>query len=264
MLSLILCVSVLASCNDCDNKTSNTSVEYELVGCNSAWCNDLNATLSKLKVEGVFDEHFMDGYALALFDIDNDGIPEIIEAEASGSSGGVLYIAYDMKTGKVEADFTGGVFHSEHSEVWCVYRDIETNTYKIIENSTTRGGSTGFTRHISELQYDTNTYECTEKSLFSISYNIEETVVDNELVEDTVTVYHYYNGERVTASEYNYQYDLFIASHIRIPETGMKLIRWVDVEDKNNPDASVNNMVEALFSSGQKFVNVIDGGENEQ
>ena len=42
----------------------------------------------------------------------------------------------------------------------------------------------------------------------------------------------------------------------------MKLIRWVDVEDKNDPETSVNNMVEALLSSGQKFVNV-DGEENE-
>ena len=37
----------------------------------------------------------------------------------------------------------------------------------------------------------------------------------------------------MTVSEYNNQYDLFISSHIRISNTGMKLVRWVDVEVEN-------------------------------
>lgn len=265
VLVIILCCSLLlVSCSKDDNSinASNNKIDnVSLVGTNIAWKEDLMTTLTKLKAEGVFDEHFMDGYAVALFDLNYDGVPEIIEVEASGFSGGVNYIAYDMSDGNVVATFGGGVFHSEHSGAWCVYLDTETGSYKTIENSTTRGGSTVLRRNISELAFEEDLTTYTEKSLFYVKYDIEEDVVDGELVESKVSANHYYCDENVSVSEYNYQYDLFIASHIRIPETGMKLIRWVDVEDKNNPDASVNNMVEALLSSGQKFVNVIDGGE---
>lgn len=261
---IVICVLFLsASCaNNCAVEVNNYN-GIELVEVNSDWKDDLTTTLTKLKDEGVFDEHFMDGYAVALFDLNYDGVPEIIEVEASGSSGGVNYIAYDMSDGNVVVTFGGGVFHSEHSDAWCVYLDTETGSYKTIENSTTRGGSTVLRRHISELAFEEDLTTYTEKSLFYVKYDIEEDVVDGELVESKVSANHYYCDENVSVSEYNYQYDLFVASHIRIPETGMKLIRWVDVEDKNDPDTSVNNMVEALLSSGQKFVNVIHGGENE-
>ena len=266
VIIIIYCLLLLVSCSKDDNSinASNNKIDnVSLVGTNIAWKEDLMTTLTKLKAEGVFDEHFMDGYAVALFDLNYDGVPEIIEVEAGGSSGGVNYIAYDMSEGNVVATFSGGVFHSEHSDAWCVYLDTETDRFKMIENSTTRGGSTVLKRHISELVWDDILKSYTEKNLFYINYDIEETVVDGELVEGKVMVDHYYCDGNVSVSEYNYQYDLFIASHIRIFETGMKLIRWVDVEDKNNPDTSVNNMVEALLSSGQKFVNVIDGEENE-
>ena len=264
VLMLISCVFLVTSCDKVSSEVPKDSESFELSDASDGWKSQLTATLGKLKAQGMFDEHFMDGYAVALFDLNYDGVPEIIEVEASGSSGGVNYIAYDMSNGNVVATFGGGVFHSEHSDAWCVYLDTETDSFKAIENSTTRGGSTVLRRHISELVFEEDLTTYTEKSLFYVKYDIEEDVVDGELVESKVSANHYYCDENVSVSEYNYQYDLFIASHIRIPETGMKLIRWVDVEDKNNPDTSVNNMVEALLSSGQKFVNVIDGGENEQ
>lgn len=263
LILILLCCSILVvSCSNEGKKDSQICSCVELSGTKSEWKEGLTATLTKLKSQGTFDEHFMDGYAVALFDLNYDGVPEIIEVEASGSSGGVNYIACDMSDGKVVATFGGGVFHNEHSDVWCVYLDKETDTFKTIENSTTRGGSTFLRRHISELVFDEDLNTYTDKSLFYIKYDIEEDVVDGELVESKVTANHYYCDENVSVSEYNYRYDLFVASCVRIPETGMKLIRWVDVEDKNDPETSVNNMVEALLSSGQKFVNV-DGEEDE-
>lgn len=257
-LLIVLCCSLLlASCSKGDDSTNdnNKSNHLQFSGANIAWKEDLTATLTKLKAEGVFDEHFMDGYAVALFDVNFDGVAEIIEAEADGSSGGVNYLAYDLKSGDKLCEFTGGVFHSEHSDAWCVYYNVEDSTFHAIENSTTRGGSANLSRHISELVYDADTSQYIGKSLFYISYAIEEDINDEgNLYEKEVAIEHYCCGENVSVSEYNYQYDLFVASYVRLPETGMKLIRWVDVQDDEDEIQTIANMVDALLNSNQEFV----------
>ena len=254
VLVIILCCSLLlVSCSKDDNSinASNNKIDNVcLVGTNIAWKEDLMTTLTKLKAEGVFDEHFMDGYAVALFDLNFDGVAEIIEVEAGGSSGGVNYLAYDLKTGDKLCEFNGGVFHSEHSDAWCVYYNVATDRYHIIENSTTRGGSTNLNRNISELVYDADISQYKYKSLFYIRYEIEEDINNKgDLYEKKVTVEHCFCGKIVSVSEYNYQYDLFVSDNIRLPSTGMKPIRWVDVQDQ-----TIANMVEALLNSNQEFV----------
>ena len=159
----------------------------------------------------------MDGYAVALFDLNYDGVPEIIEVEASGSSGGVNYIAYDMSDGNVVATFGGGVFHSEHSDVWCVYLDTDTDCFRTIENSTTRGGSTVLRRHISKLVFDEDLNTYTDKSLFYIKYDIEEDVVDGELVESKVTANHYYCDENDFIVQYLFSPLVFLFILMIIP-----------------------------------------------
>lgn len=68
VLIIILCCSLLlVSCSKDDNSinASNNKIDnVSLVGTNIAWKEDLMTTLTKLKAEGVFDEHFMDGYPM--------------------------------------------------------------------------------------------------------------------------------------------------------------------------------------------------------
>ncbi len=254
-LIVTVCLSLMTSCaNSTENEEEALPHVHadELIDANPEWKDQLISTLSKLQADGNFDEYPGDGYAMGLFDLNYDAVPELIEVAAGGSSGAANYIAYDMKSGEVVAEFGGGVFHNNHSDVWCVYRDVATNEFKIIGNSTTHGGTTILNRHIAELVWDRNSNQYVEKSLFYINYTIEETMSDNgELIENLVIAQHYVCEKKVSVMEYNDQYDLFQSSYVRIHDTGMKLIRWADLEDPND----VHSMVDALLECGQKFIN---------
>lgn len=258
---ILLLICMLTSCSFStipfnDSKDSFLNIKFITDKEKESWKKPLQVLISDMKYKGDFDSHLWDGYALALFDINLDSVPELIEVEAGGSAGNVNYYAYDIHSGELITSFEGGVFHSQHSDSWCIYLDIETDQCKIIGNYTTRGGSTLLNRHIDELRYNSVTGEYIETSLFYAKYNIDEAMTEEGyLVEDNVCVQHFCNSKTVTASEYNYKYDLFISSHIRISNTGMKLVRWVDVEVENDCDQTVSNMVNALINSGQMFVN---------
>ena len=257
---ILLLICMLTSCSFptaplIDSKDSFLNIKFITDKEKESWKKPLQVLISDMKYKGDFDSHLWDGYALALFDINLDSVPELIEVDAGGSSGNVNYYAYNIYSGKLITSFEGGVFHSQHSDAWCIYLDIETDQFKIIGNSTTRGGSTLLNRHIDELRYNSVTGECTETSLFYAKYNIDKAMTEEgHLIEDNVCVQHFCNSKTVTVSEYNNQYDLFISSHIRISNTGMKLVRWVDVEVENDCDRTISNMVNALINSGQMFV----------
>lgn len=258
--AILLLICMLTSCSFPtaplnDSKGSFLNIKFITAKEKESWKKPLQALISDMKSNGDFDAHIWDGYALALFDINLDNVPELIEVEAGGSAGNVNYYAYDIYSGELITGFDGGVFHSQHSDSWCIYLDIETDQFKIIGNSTTWGGSTLLNRHIDELRYNSVTGEHTETSLFYVKYNIDEAMTEEgHLVEDNVCVQHFCNSKTVAATEYNYQYDLFISSHIRMSNTGMKLVRWVDVEVEDDCDQTISNMVNTLINSGQMFV----------
>ena len=256
VISVVLAVLMLffAACENGGEKVYDTFMEYGLAGADPAWSDELEAAVDKLIKGKPADESSAEPYALALFDLNCDGTPELISAEAGGSSGGVLYAAYDIKTGELVSEFTGGIFHGDQSDAWCVYYHVESGECKNIGRFTTSGGSDILNSQISELVYDADNDKYSQNSLFSIDYEIEEEIKDDgTIVEKGTSAKHFFGNESVSAAEYNDQYDLFVSSYIRIPETGMKLIKWADVEDKGNNDKSAENMVDALLASGQKF-----------
>ncbi len=214
----------------------------------------LLALISDMKARGEFDENDVwDNYAAALLDINSDGVPEFLEINAGGSAGNFDVFAYDINSGEKLASFGGGIFNSDHSNAWCVYYNTESGKFRVIENSTTRGGFELLNRHIDELVYNNETGQYNEKGLFLMVHNIKEIYENDSIVDTSVTVKFHCDGKYVPADEYQYQYDRFVAENIRIPSTGMELVKWSTVE-ANSDEQLVLNMVNALLNTKQQFI----------
>lgn len=130
---------------------SSINIEYATHQELQEWRKPLLSLISEMKAIGAFDSHIWDGYALALFDVNVDGVPELLECEAGGSAGNVDFYAYDLLTGELFAEFSGGIFAGDHNGAWCIYYDSVEDTYVPIGLYTTRSGHEEYIKTISTL-----------------------------------------------------------------------------------------------------------------
>lgn len=200
--------------------TSSINIEFVTEKEMQKWRNPLLSLISDFKTTGTFDSHIFDGYALALFDVNVDGVPELLECEAGGSAGNVTFYAYDLFTGDLFAEFNGGIFSGDHNGSWCIYYDVEDNSYVPIGNYITRcGGFEEYSRTISTLAMS-NEGKYTEHNLFP---NVS-------------------NMDILSCS-----YDEFVSRYMRISNTEILLIPWVDA-------STVDEMANTLLSTTQKII----------
>ena len=205
------------------------------------------------------------GYQLALFDINIDGIPELLVNVGGGSAGNAFYYVYDLFTGAEIGTLEGG-----HSNAWCIYFHQTTGKYEAIGQFEWRSGWTGKMRMVHRAVI-TETIGLGEAYLHETSmmyayYDINAVKVEipdadadegyrTEWEEVYTGVYFSVDGSKASIEEYFAAQDDFVLNYFRITETGLLLFDWDDVVDKDDDVLTkAEKMAEALLTSDQKFI----------
>ncbi len=183
-----------------------------------------------------------DGYACALFDINLDGVPELLVDLGGGSAGNSCYEVYDIYTGENICDLDGA-----QDAYICAYYYSETREVKNISRFSWRGGwdtQLYFTTFFTPGTYEENAYLYSRYSMDMVNDRIECTGAEFEIY-----------GKPSTSEDYIKEEKDFAENCIRIKETELCCIYWWEVTgDEDTPDIRGKKMAEALLSSGQKFI----------
>lgn len=191
------------------------------------------------------------GYSCALFDVTQDGVPELLVHAYGfhGSSGTATYYVYDIFSGEKLGEMSGG-----NGEDWCLYYDVGADKTIPVGQYWLRGGWTWRGRFITTVGYDLSTLEYVESIRFHTEHEIAMKDADTmqEIYPETT---YYVDGKEVSLDEYYYEYGNFMQALVRIPGTELIVIRWGDVTDNDDTAAAkAEKMAEALVSSAQKFL----------
>ena len=205
-----------------------------------------------------------DCYECGLLDVTNDGVPELLVSPYgfSGSSGNETYFVYNIYSGQKLGELTGG-----NGQSWCVYYNTEHDSLKLYGRYWLREGWDVRYRYIKTVNYFESTMECSESCYLNMSQVIiaEPTDVEDNDSDDiyfeeawtesyTSTGYYIWCDE-ATLDDYYAEYDHYLNTCLRIPETELVLFTWDDVCDDNDSYITKGKkMASALISSEQEFV----------
>ena len=199
----------------------------------------------------------------ALFDITQDGVPELLLVPwgGGGSAGNAVYYVFDIMTGE-EIGYVEAAFE----ETICVYYQREDCALRTVAQFQWRGGWSYRSRWILTIDYDPDAKEIGGELLFQTGHYIDGEIVDQAPTDEEgiysgtwVETYpdtrYKVDGEAVDLDSYYYEYDNFIRNWIRIPETALCLFSWSDVAEDEDDDVSrAIKMARALVTSEQEFV----------
>ena len=203
-------------------------------------------------------------YECGLLDITMDGVPELLVHPFGyfGSSGTATYFVYNIYSGQKLGEIDGG-----NGQSWCLYYNTEYDSVDLIGQYWLRGGWAWRDRYITEVYYDESIMECFEAQQFRTSHEItgEQTdIVDEDpddmfytatWVESYPSTTYYVNRQEVYHDDYYAEYNHFVKTCIRIPETELILISWDDVsDDEDDYTTKGTKMAEALVTSEQEFI----------
>lgn len=191
----------------------------------------------------------IDGWACALFDLDCDGVPELLVDAGGGSAGNSEYMVYDIITGENTGALSGGQGGS-----LCTYYYAETQELKSLNTYSWRNGW-------SEKSFYTDFILPREDGGFSQKRYLEaHYAMKHEqegesfvIVCDSMACSVW--GERAEPEEYLYECEAFEENCIRIKETELKYISWNSAAgEEENASERGRMMARALLSSGQRFI----------
>ena len=206
--------------------------------------------------------------AVALFDIDLDGTPEILGQVNGGSSGSGYYYAHDLVSGEYI-----GTLHGGGDGSWAVYFDREGGDLEVMCEYSLRFGWPSQRYSVSRATLAQNVFgrdkEVYESSYLSVEY--EEISIQRELSEEerqegvSVSYDTAYtalsfgvNGERVGPDEYYREYGYFADNYLRVDGSGIQSLSWIDVAgEAEDADERARLMADALIGSTQKFVKYV-------
>lgn len=203
-------------------------------------------------------------YECGLLDITGDGTPELLVHPFGyhGSSGTATYFVYNIYSGQKLGEIDGG-----NDQSWCFFYNTEYGDLDLVGQYWLRGGWPWRGRYITKVFYDESVMECYEVSYLHTEHDIngEKTDIVDEDPNDGVytatwvetypnTTYYVYSNE-VYLDDYYAEYNNFLMTCIRIPETELVLIDWDDVaEDGDDYAIRGEKMAQALISSNQRFI----------
>lgn len=205
------------------------------------------------------------GLDMGLFDVTNDGVPELLLNMGGGSAGNDYFYVYDIFTGEVVAQIDGG-----GEDSWATYYDIENRTYLPIGRYDWRSGDLGSMHFLNTVAYNADEQAFLEISLFYAAYeyrlipyedpNGEYVGFDSEIAHAEYSK----DGESCGFQSYHYRMTEFYQTHSLVPGTGLKLYYWSDVsEEQDSARVRAEKMAHMLlYGSGQRFVHVREQSTN--
>ena len=259
-------------------RLQNERVTYLSNEKKEAWREPLIAILSKMHPGGYYEEvdpeaedpdmryeYIPGGYAIALMDFNADGVPEVVEAYSGGSAGNTYYEIFDLYSGEPIGSLNGGGV-----DEWCVYYHTSYGSYETVGQYEWRIGWAGRTRFITKAtvgeRLDGDGKAILEREYLCVEYSIDmmEVELTPEQIEAGVhasyeEIYpateYFVNGDRSYFDEYYTEYDAFVKSCIRLPETAMTRFTWDSVSDEEEAQSiRALKMAEALLTSNQMFI----------
>lgn len=197
------------------------------------------------------------GNSLGLFDINADGVPELLVDMGGGSAGNAYFYVYDIFSGEMIGQLDG-----DSTGAWGTYYDIGKKRYLPIGRYDWRIGAAGSEHYISTVEYDQEKEIYREKILFFAAYEYDQEFLIDENgnfggVELTIAQALYQvNGEEAEFQRYHYAQSQFYREYSFVPGTGLVPCDWYDVQNETeNSREDARKMAEMLlFGTGQKFV----------
>lgn len=241
------------------------------------WCRALSKTLRSLrnsyydpyyeKYDGDFPGYLdldglLYGHSIALFDADMDGVPDLLIDMGGGSAANQEFIVYDIFTGEPKGDFSSGWEGNA-----CTYYHTESGTYSQITEYTLRGGFDTRYHYVCRRAADSE-----EELLFHATYSLQRELIKPDGVTVTdVKEYWIANrfkhlGEYVDADTYLSEHEHFTRTHVRIPQTEMRVFDLGDLtEDFDDRDLQsdaeymltargAKKLARKLMYSGQDYI----------
>ena len=198
-----------------------------------------------------------DGLDMGLFDITNDGIPELLLNLGGGSAGNDYFYCYNIFSGEMICQLDGG---GEHA--WNVYYDIENDRYLPIGRYDWSSGDSGSMHYITTVDCNKDTRTCSETCLFYAEYEHNQVYTEDgngnfaSCDLEIESVLFKVNDELVNFQCYHYAMTDFYQNHSLVPHTGLELFYWSDVADPEDDAIKRAEKMAGmlLFGSGQQFV----------
>ncbi len=177
-------------------------------------------------------------YNLGLFDINTDGMPELMVGLGGGSKGNNAYSVYDILAGTEIGSFEGSFDDS-----LCIYFNKMTGEYETICEFWWQHGLSNPFVYINKMTIsptlNTDNQVHQENYLY-VNYQIN---IEGDCENSKYEV----RGEDANFEQYLRAHMAFNSDYVRIYETGLTLIKQYDY-------STPAEIVEALLSTGQQFV----------
>ncbi len=190
-----------------------------------------------------------DCVSFGLFDINFDGIPELIGDTVGGTAGNRAYIVYDLKTGETPYNFTSDFYGS-----WAYYYNVLTGKLEAAGLFQYRYGWEGAGGHLMKITYNEKNKSYNAYSVIYAEYELH-TKEDFQEIDYMTVKFTVNNNKNADFWDYYSVLGEFNENCIRIKETALVDFFWHDFGDSDaNGKSDAEKMADALISSSQKFI----------
>lgn len=260
LLTVILILSALchASCSASPSKerpqqtVGDKTITFASKKDKEAWRKPLERLLSNARELGAEDYDdptykdlptFWDGYGCALFDVNLDGVPELIINYGGGSAGNHFYEIFDFYTGASLGSFDG-----DAKDDWRLYYNTDLDLICLMGVYGFREGwDIRYTYH-SQLTYNAERGEYTPRVLY------EAKSVMEELDDDDPIMVYYVADKKVSEAEYTAAMEAYERSYLELEGTKLTFVSWRDVDEEGDSyKERAKKMTDALLSLEQRF-----------
>ena len=208
------------------------------------WKEDLVKLLSSLEPYDP-ENPGLNSYAVGLFDLNFDNIPEVLVAYPGGSMGNIWVHIYDLKQpDEPIAYYNGAGFGGDGMTLHLTVAKTGED-YVVLAEGEIRDPEAGWCHMIAKLsnQLPTDKRILPSEAWFVIA----------DKVNTAGNGPYYYMGESVEKARYDEEYQKFQKEYTVFASTGIKLAYWKHY-DLTNREQLVLDMANALLHSEQDFI----------